>query len=273
MSIQLIQNYYTKVEQMIRYGGTRNESSLRKPFQDLLEGYARSKNLVLVAEVELTTKKGTRIRPDGVLKDALRQDWGFWESKDEKDKIEDEIKAKWKVPTFLGEVTGVEALKRYYFDPTCTICGLTSGWQGKGTKTVLPAEASAKIDFRLVPNLSAEIVVDLLRKHFDKHGFTDVEIVSYDGYRPEMTDVTAPIVKAAAQAAQKIYGQEPVLFPTAAGSGPMWSLSSFIGGVPVICAGISHPDSRIHSPNENSILQNYYDGMRYIGAFISEFAV
>ena len=94
MSIQLIQNYYTKVEQMIRYGGTRNESSLRKPFQDLLEGYARSKNLVLVAEVELTTKKGTRIRPDGVLKDALRQDWGFWESKDEKDKIEDEIKAK-----------------------------------------------------------------------------------------------------------------------------------------------------------------------------------
>ena len=94
MSIQLIQQYYTKVEQIIRYGGSRNESSLRKPFQDLLEQYARSKNLVLVAEVELTSKKGTRIRPDGVLKDALRQDWGFWESKDEKDKIEDEIKAK-----------------------------------------------------------------------------------------------------------------------------------------------------------------------------------
>jgi len=94
MSIQLIQNYYTKVEQIIRYGGSRNESSLRKPFQDLLEQYARSKNLVLVAEVELETKRGTRIRPDGMLKDALRQDWGFWESKDEKDKIEGEIKAK-----------------------------------------------------------------------------------------------------------------------------------------------------------------------------------
>ena len=94
MSIKLIQQFYTKVEQIIRYGGSRNESSLRKPFQDLLEQYARAKNLVLVAEVELTTKKGTRIRPDGVLKDALRKDWGFWESKDEKDKIEDEIKAK-----------------------------------------------------------------------------------------------------------------------------------------------------------------------------------
>ncbi len=94
MSIQLIQKYYTEIDKIIRYGGSRNESSLRKPFQDLLEGYARAKNLVLVAEVEMESKRGTRIRPDGVLKDALRQDWGFWESKDEKDDIEAEIKAK-----------------------------------------------------------------------------------------------------------------------------------------------------------------------------------
>jgi len=94
MSIQLIQKYYTELDKIKRYSGASNESSLRKPFQDLLEGYARSKNLVLVAEVELESKKGTRIRPDGVLKDALRQDWGFWESKDEKDDIEAEIKAK-----------------------------------------------------------------------------------------------------------------------------------------------------------------------------------
>ena len=83
MSIALIQKYYAEIDRIIRYGGSRNESSLRKPFQDLLEGYARAKNLVLVAEVELKLKKGTRIRPDGVLKDALRQDWGFWESKDD----------------------------------------------------------------------------------------------------------------------------------------------------------------------------------------------
>ena len=73
MSIQLIQQYYSKVEQIIHYGGSRNESSLRKPFQDLLEQYARSKNLVLVAEVEYATKTGRRVVPDGTLKDALRQ--------------------------------------------------------------------------------------------------------------------------------------------------------------------------------------------------------
>ena len=60
------------MKQIIRYGGSRNESSLRKPFQDLLEQYAWAKNLVLVAEFEMESKKGTHIRPDGVLKDALR---------------------------------------------------------------------------------------------------------------------------------------------------------------------------------------------------------
>jgi predicted helicase len=94
MSIQIIQRYYAEVEKIKRYSGASNESSLRKPFQDLLEQYARAKGLVVVAEVEMESKKGTRIRPDGVLKDALRQDWGYWESKDEKDDIEAEIKAK-----------------------------------------------------------------------------------------------------------------------------------------------------------------------------------
>jgi predicted helicase len=94
MSIQLIQQYYSKVEQMIRYGGTRNESTLRKPFQDLLEQYARSKNLLLVPEVEYVTRTGRKVYPDGTLKDALRQDWGYWESKDEKDDLKAEIAAK-----------------------------------------------------------------------------------------------------------------------------------------------------------------------------------
>jgi hypothetical protein len=94
MSIQLIQQYYVKVEQIIRYSGVRNESSLRKPFQDLLEQYARSKKLVLVAEGGVPGRKGRTVYPDGTLKDALRQDWGFWESKDEKDDLEAEIPAR-----------------------------------------------------------------------------------------------------------------------------------------------------------------------------------
>ena len=185
---------------------------------------------------------------------------------------EEDIKKTWGISEFLKGRTGLEALKKYLFSPTATICGITTGWQGKGTKTVLPAEATAKVDFRLVPDLTPEIVVDLLRKHLDKHGFQDVEIASYDGYRAEFCDVEAPIVKAAARAAKTVYGHDPVMIPTSAGSGPMWSLSSFIGGVPVVCAGIAHADNRVHSPNEHIILQNYYDGMRYVGRLIEEFA-
>ncbi len=94
MSIQLIQQYHAKVEKIIRYGGSRNESALRKPFQDLLEAYAASKNLLLVPEVEVRVRGNKRVVPDGTLKDALRQDWGYWESKDEKDDLTAEIAAK-----------------------------------------------------------------------------------------------------------------------------------------------------------------------------------
>ncbi|NUM47299.1 MAG: N-6 DNA methylase [Anaerolineales bacterium] len=94
MSIQLIQQYYNKVEKIIQYGGSRNESSLRKPFQDLLEHYARGKGLLLVAEIGVMGRLGKTVYPDGALKDSLRQDWGFWESKDEKDDLEAEIRTK-----------------------------------------------------------------------------------------------------------------------------------------------------------------------------------
>ena len=77
MSIQLIQQYYSNVEKLIRYGGTRNESSLRKAFQELLDHCARSKNLLLVPEVGDIGKRGRTVRPDGMLQDALRQDWGY----------------------------------------------------------------------------------------------------------------------------------------------------------------------------------------------------
>jgi predicted helicase len=94
MSIQLIQQYYAKVEKFIRYGGSRNETSIRKAFQDLLEQYARGKNLLLVPEIEFRTPRGHKVYPDGTLKDALRQDWGYWESKDEKDDLDAEIEVK-----------------------------------------------------------------------------------------------------------------------------------------------------------------------------------
>jgi len=94
MSLQLIQKYHSQVERLYRFGGSDNETVLRKPFHDLLDSYAQSKNLMLVPEIEVRVKGGRRVVPDGILKDALRQDWGYWEAKDSKDRFEIEIEKK-----------------------------------------------------------------------------------------------------------------------------------------------------------------------------------
>lgn len=94
MSIQRIQQYYAQVERIKQYGGTSNETSIRKPFQDLLEYYAHQHHLELIAELDYHTRTGRLVRPDGTLKDALRQDWGYWESKDEADNLDTEIAKK-----------------------------------------------------------------------------------------------------------------------------------------------------------------------------------
>jgi predicted helicase len=94
MSLQLIQQYHRKLEQLVQYGGSRNETSIRSAFQGLLEQYASNKNLVLVTELEYQTSKGTTVKPDGTLKNAVRQDLGYWESKDGKDDLDEEIAKK-----------------------------------------------------------------------------------------------------------------------------------------------------------------------------------
>ncbi|OGU82522.1 MAG: DNA methyltransferase [Ignavibacteria bacterium RBG_16_35_7] len=96
MSLQLINQYYTKREKLIQFGGSKNELSIRDAFKDLLNHYAEKKNLMLVPEIAVQGTKGAKVKPDGTLKNALRLDYGYWESKDEKDTIDDEIDTKLK---------------------------------------------------------------------------------------------------------------------------------------------------------------------------------
>ena len=93
MSLQLINQYYSKLERLIQYGGSRHEQSVRGAFQQLLENYANSQNLELIAELEYRVN-GATVYPDGTLKDALRQSRGYWESKDQYDDLDTEIAKK-----------------------------------------------------------------------------------------------------------------------------------------------------------------------------------
>jgi hypothetical protein len=94
MSRQLINKFYNRLHELIQFGGSRNEMSIRDAFRDLLNEYATRKDLRLVSELKVMGTKGRDVTPDGVLKNAMRLDFGLWESKDEKDDIDKEIQAK-----------------------------------------------------------------------------------------------------------------------------------------------------------------------------------
>ncbi len=94
MSEIAINAYLKEVEKLRHYGGSANESSIRAAFQNLLTTYAKAKDLVLVPEISIPGKQGKAVRPDGTLKDSLRMDWGYWESKDQYDDLEEEIRNK-----------------------------------------------------------------------------------------------------------------------------------------------------------------------------------
>jgi predicted helicase len=96
MSKTLINQYRRDLETRKRYGGSRNEGSIRYAFATLLNGYCKPRDFVLVEELTIPSSLKTNIRLDGIVKDALRLDWGYWEAKDDKDSLDAEIEDKFK---------------------------------------------------------------------------------------------------------------------------------------------------------------------------------
>jgi len=90
----LVKQYHAEIDKIIRYGGTTKETSVRGAFQHLLNEYCKQKNLLLITELNYCTILGKTVRPDGTVKDMLRQDWGYWESKDLDDDLDEEINKK-----------------------------------------------------------------------------------------------------------------------------------------------------------------------------------
>ncbi len=182
---------------------------------------------------------------------------------------EEQVKANFGVAGFVLDLTGVELLGKHFYEPTCTICGFNSGYTGPGLKTVLPARASAKVGFRLVPDLTPSLVVDLLRAHLDRRGFEDVEVRLLGGIRPARSTMDSPFVKACVSAAEATYGEHPVIYPTSPGSGPLYTLCR---DTPAVMAGVANADSRLHAPNENVYMDDYMEGIRFVGELIRRFA-
>jgi acetylornithine deacetylase/succinyl-diaminopimelate desuccinylase-like protein len=171
---------------------------------------------------------------------------------------------------FVLGVEGEDFRQRLYLQPTCNIDGLTSGYQGPGSKTISPARASAKLDFRLVPDQDPHDIARKLRKHLDENGFRDIEMEVLGAEHPARTAIAEEWVGVVRDALRSVYGKEPVLVPTMAGTGPMYPVVKLLG-VPTADTGVGYIDSRIHAPNENIREEDFVMGTKAAAAVVDAF--
>ena len=148
-----------------------------------------------------------------------------------------------------GGRTPDEAKRDLAAAPTCNIAGLVSGYTGEGAKTVLPARAAAKVDFRLVPGMDPRRLESLLRGHLRRRGYGDVSVRVHAAVPAWRTDPTDPFVRTVRDAAEAAHRRAPVLSISSAGTGPMHAFATALGA-PCVSVGGTHVFARIHSPNE-----------------------
>ena len=164
------------------------------------------------------------------------------------------------VERFLGGVSGVEYQRRVQLEPTINVNGIHSGYGGPGMKTVLPASATAKLDFRLVPDQNPLEIVALLHQHLERLGFDDVVVnLAEEPEWPARVDPDHPWLSHAAAALEEAYGQPAVVIVSSGGSGPLHPFVEILD-LPVAMIGVGYPGSRVHSPNENVRMVDVHRG-------------
>jgi acetylornithine deacetylase/succinyl-diaminopimelate desuccinylase-like protein len=135
---------------------------------------------------------------------------------------------------------------------------------------VQPHRASAKIDFRLVPDQIAEEIPGLVRLHLDSHGFEDVKITDLGFEGPSRTDPDDPFVKLVVETASQVYQKPMVIVPLSGGSGPNEVFQKNLR-LPIVTVGCGYPGANSHSPNENLHLGLYEKCVRHLVRIMTTF--
>lgn len=183
------------------------------------------------------------------------------------------LKSEFKINHWVRGMSGRTLAKELIFAPTCTICGINTGHTEAGAKTVLPGMARARLDFRLVPDLTSEIVVKLLREHLDARGFQDIEIIEIAGAPYAKASTQSIVARAAIESAAEVYGAPPVIYPLDPASGPVGAVCGInTPATPVVSFGISYAGSNPHAPDENIRLDDFMQGIKYFGRIIHQLA-
>ncbi|MDZ7683554.1 MAG: dipeptidase [Fodinibius sp.] len=183
---------------------------------------------------------------------------------------EDEYKEKLGLKALDGE-KGYSTLERTSARPTLDVNGLWSGYQGEGAKTVLPAEAGAKVSMRLVPDQDPKKVAKLFKDYVESLAPDSVEVTvkEHHGGHPAITDLSFYGLQAAADAFEDVYDKEP-FFTREGGSIPIVADFQKILGAQSILMGFGLNSDAIHSPNEKFALKDFYRGIHTSAKFFEQ---
>jgi acetylornithine deacetylase/succinyl-diaminopimelate desuccinylase-like protein len=175
-------------------------------------------------------------------------------------------------PALFGEA-GYSAVERVGARPTLEVNGLLSGFTGTGSKTVLPAQAMAKISMRLVPDQDPEQVYQQLLRYLEEKAPPTVryEVLKMAGGAASITDRHIPGVQALQRALEQTWGKRPV-FRREGGSVPVVGQMQTLLGIESVLTGFGLPDDNLHAPNEKIHLPTFYRGIQALARFFCELA-
>ncbi|MFQ3567418.1 MAG: M20/M25/M40 family metallo-hydrolase [Aggregatilineales bacterium] len=177
------------------------------------------------------------------------------------------LKDEWGISQFALGRDGIEAIRARAYEPTANIAGLISGYTGPGSKTIVPHEARAKMDFRLTPHLDPDTAVQKLRAHLDRHGFEHIEIkFEARSEPPYKISVKEPMAQAVIAAAMEVYGEMPIVNGVSAEGTILKHV-----WIPCVLTGFANPGANLHAPDENIRIDAYIQGIKYAAAIMQHF--
>ena len=182
----------------------------------------------------------------------------------------DDIRQDWGVRTFVGGLDGIAAQEALTFQTTLNLQGLWAGHTGVTPKTVTPAEAHARLDIRIVPDQQPAEMVAAIRRHLDRHGFSDVEIVTREGEPAWWTPPDHVLITTAARASEEVTGLAASIGVSMAGTVPMAQVCA-LHRVPATTLGAGRSDCAAHAPDENIRIEDLATATRITGRFLDMF--
>jgi acetylornithine deacetylase/succinyl-diaminopimelate desuccinylase-like protein len=164
------------------------------------------------------------------------------------------VKQQLGVERWIRDVSFRESLELLISQPTVNIEGLVGGYTGQGGKTILPHKAVAKLDLRLVPDMTAAEALAALKAHLAKRGFGDFDVNMTGGYDPTSTAAGSALIRAQ-QPVYRRYGIDPIMLPRSAGSWPGFVFTGAPLGLPAGHFGLGH-GAHAHAPDEYFLIES-----------------